>query len=360
MPLLVQLQEREDFEKRTLLALAGAAALSPVLALTTHLYLPVNTAWLALLGAGIASTRGGWKTRLAMGVGLMVGLTVIWQVRAPAALTQFCMGLLAAGAVDLWRVARRPYGVLAGMVGAGALVPLGMYVKAVLDARLFSPRPGMVSALVGLTVVALFWGVGRLASYVRVHGNKIEARGAALEGQLTGEAQGLVMRTVKLHKECRREVGRMEAGPGRKELTGVLDKLATGVFTLAEEYAELLARLQGARAADVSTQVQELRAKAAAATDAVARRQLELAASSLGEELNHLDVLDRKRERLLAQLHAQVALVERARVSLVGARGGDAAAKGAQAAHLAQRLAELGQEDAGTPRPQPDSSRVVS
>ena len=84
MPLSVQLQEREDFETRTLFALAGAAALSSVAALTTHLYLPVNAAWLALLGAGIASTRGGWKTRLAMGVGLMVGLTVLVQLRAPA------------------------------------------------------------------------------------------------------------------------------------------------------------------------------------------------------------------------------------------------------------------------------------
>lgn len=41
----------------------------------------------------------------------------------------------------------------------------------------------------------------------------------------------------------------------------------------------------------------------AASEDAVARRQLELAASSLGEELNPLATLSRKQERLLAQLH---------------------------------------------------------
>jgi peptidoglycan hydrolase CwlO-like protein len=97
---------------------------------------------------------------------------------------------------------------------------------------------------------------------------------------------------------------------------------------------------------DVDQQVKDLKARAAATGDSVARRQLELAASSLGEELNHLETLGRRKERLLAQLHAQVALLERARVSLVGAQGGELGDKGAQAAQLARRLAALGQEGA--------------
>jgi peptidoglycan hydrolase CwlO-like protein len=98
---------------------------------------------------------------------------------------------------------------------------------------------------------------------------------------------------------------------------------------------------------EVDGKVRALRERAAATEDAVARKQLELAASSLGEELNRLDALQKRKERLVAQLHAQVALLERARVSLVGAQGGEAKDKGVQAAQLAQRLAALAQEGSG-------------
>jgi hypothetical protein len=95
--------------------------------------------------------------------------------------------------------------------------------------------------------------------------------------------------------------------------------------------------------------VRELRNRASTTQDAVARRQLELAASSLGEELNHLDALSRRRERLLAQLHAQVALLERARVSFVGVQGSEMGAKGAQAAQLARKLKSLGEDSSAPP-----------
>ena len=355
MPLFVRLQEREDFEARTLRALLGAAATLPVMFLCRKLHLPVSVPFFAMLGAGIGAFSGSWKMRLALGLGLLVSLVEGMSLRLPRDIALLGMGLGTALLADLGGLRRRPLRSAAGMLGSGGLVLLGMYVKTVMDARLFHSRPGMVGLGLGVMVVALFWSVGRLAAHVTVHGSRVGSRGEALAARLQGEVQGLVSRAVLLHAECRREVDALPSGPGRTQLQGVLDTLATGVFTLAEEYAELEARLRGARAEEVGTQVKELRAKAAAMTDAVARRQLELAASSLGEELNHLDVLDRKRERLLAQLHAQVALVERARVSLVGVRGGgDLAAKGAQAAQLAQRLSEMGQEDAASVPPPPE------
>jgi peptidoglycan hydrolase CwlO-like protein len=140
--------------------------------------------------------------------------------------------------------------------------------------------------------------------------------------------------------------------------------MACEAFNLAESHAGLAAQLMSVAQGDVDAQVKDLRARAEASQDAVARRQLELAASSLGEELNRLDTLSRKRERLLAQLHAQVALLERARVSLVGAAGTEASAKSAQAAQLAKRLASLGEENPPAPEPeqvtQPAAPRISS
>ncbi|HEX8435611.1 hypothetical protein [Archangium sp.] len=363
MALSVQLQEREDFEMRTLRALGGGAAAGLLAVAASRLHVHVDTGFFAVAGAALASARVDWKVRLGMLVGLPVLLNIPDVLNVPTPLAEACMGTLAAGVVGWlgtsWRP--KPLQVLAGAVGAGALVPLGLFVKQVMDVRLFDGRLGAVGAVLGFAAVALFWGVGMLAAHVQVHGDAVEARGTLLEKQLSGEAQGLLARAVALYRQCRKVTEKLEAGPGRTELVGVLEKMTREVFNLAESHAALEAQLEAVEQGDVDAQVKELRAKAAATTDGVARRQLELAASSLGEELNHLDALGRKRERLLAQLHAQVALLERARVSLVGVQGGDLGAKGAQAAQLARKLASLGQEDsdAPAPAPRPESTKVT-
>ncbi|QRK10701.1 hypothetical protein JQX13_11840 [Archangium violaceum] len=363
MPLSVQLREREDFEVRTLRALGGGALAGLLAAVAARVHLHVDPGFFAVAGAALAGARVDWKVRLGMLVGLPVLLNIPDVLNVPTPWAEACMGAMAAGLVGALGTAWRPRApqVLAGAVGAGAMVPLGLYVKAVMDARVFDGRLGAVGTVLGLAAVALFWSVGTLATHVSVHGNAVEAHGSALEKQLSGEARGLVSRAVTLYQQCQKEAARLSAGPGKTELVGVLEKMAREVFTLAQTHAELEAQLRAVPQGELDTQVQELRAKAAATTDAVARRQLELAASSLGEELNHLDMLGRKRERLLAQLHAQVALLERARVSLVGVQGGDVASKGAQAAQLARKLAALGQEDPDSPAPapRPESTRVV-
>jgi hypothetical protein len=365
MALSVQLREREEFEVRTLRALGGGAVAGLCMVAASRVGVRVDAAFFAVGFAALASARVDWKVRVGMLVGLPVLLNIPDVLNVPTPLAEACMGTLAAGVVGglgmKWRP--KPLQVLAGAVGAGALVPLGLYVKQVLDARLFDGRLGAVGSVLGLAAVALFWGVGMLATHVRVHADAVEARGAGLETRLSGEALSLVSRALTLYRQCQEVVGRLGAGPERTELVGVLEKMTREVLSLAEAHAGLEAQLAAVEQGGVDAQVKELRAKAAAATDSVARRQLELAASSLGEELNHLDVLGRKRERLLAQLHAQVALLERARVSLVGVQGGDMAAKSAQAAQLARKLAALGQEDSGSgeaaaSRP-PESTKVV-
>jgi hypothetical protein len=352
MALSLQLQEREDFEVRTLWALAGGAVGGLCAAVASRAGVLVDVGFLAVGLAALASARVDWKRRAALLLGLPVMLAVPQVLEVPTPLAEVGMGAVAAAVVG-WlgtKWSPRPAQVAAGAVAAGVLVPLGLYVKQVMDARLFDGRWGTVGAMAGFTAVALFWSVGTLATHVVVHADAVEAHGARLEKQLAGEALALVARALALYRQCREMAGRLAPGPGRSELLGVLEKLTREVFSLAEAHAGLEAQLGSVAQGDVDAQVKELRAKAAATSDAVARRQLELAASSLGEELNHLDTLGRKRERLLAQLHAQVALLERARVSLVGVQG-DGGTKGAQAAQLAQRLAALGKEDPEAPAP---------
>lgn len=365
MAFFLQLRRREDFEGRTLRALAGGAAVGVVAALGQRFGVPVDPGFV-VGAAALAGARPvpGYGAALRLSLAVLPALPYFFEAVGPV--PQAFSGAIAAALVG-WagqngeRWGKAPE-VAAGAVGAGALVPLGVYVQQVLDARFFE-EGGLLGALVGFTAVALFWSVGTLASHLRVYVDEVEARGGKLESTLGGEAKGLVGRTLTLYRQCRQVALKM-AGPGRGELVEVLRKLARESFSLAEAHAALEAQLQSVAQGDVDAQVKDLRTRAAATEDAVARRQLELAASSLGEELNRLDTLSRKRERLLAQLHAQVALLERARVSLVGAAGTEASAKGAQAAELAKKLASLGEEAPPAPEaeqaPQPATTRVPS
>ncbi|MDC0712120.1 hypothetical protein POL68_26880 [Stigmatella sp. ncwal1] len=358
----LHLLHREDFERRTLRALVGGAAMGLLAALAERIHLPLHPGF-AVIAAALAGARPrpGTQGLLWVGVPLLSALPYLFQVDAPV--PQALSGAIAAALVG-WmgpggdRLGK-PTEVTAGAVAAGALVPLGMYVQQVLDARFF-PQGGLLGALVGFSAVALFWSVGTLASHVTVHVDAVESRGSLLEDRVGGEAKTLLERTRSLYRQCQTLALKMPSGPGRDELVGVLQKMANESFTLAESHAELETQLAAVVPQDVETQVEQLRQRAAATEDAGARRQLELAASSLGEELNRLNLLARKRSRLLAQFHAQVALLERARMSLVGVAGTEASAKGAQAAHLAQRLAALGQD---TPAPideAPDASPTAS
>jgi hypothetical protein len=80
---------------------------------------------------------------------------------------------------------------------------------------------------------------------------------------------------------------------------------------------------------------------ARASTDAVARRQLEFAATSLTEELERLGELKVRRERILARLRAEVAQLDRARVALLSMRSGHAQLKAAELSALARRFRAL-------------------
>ncbi|MCP3099230.1 hypothetical protein LZ198_10145 [Myxococcus sp. K15C18031901] len=358
MALSLQFLHREEFESRTLRALMGGAGMGVLAALLGRVWDPLFLAPRAHLSlepgyfAVVAAALVGARAVPGYNLGLRAALAVLpafpFFFGAPEPLPQSVAACIAAALVA-WlghggQTANRPAAVAASAAAAGVLTPLGLYVQQVLDAH-FLGGTGLLSGLVGYLCVALFWAIGTLPANVTLHTDTVEARGLQLGDAIKeGEAHELTQRALGLYRHCKTAVLRMPSSPGRSELLGVLEKMASESFSLAEAHAALTAQLDSVVANDVDAQVKELRARAAATQDTVARRQLELAASSLGEELNHLDALTRKRERLLAQLHAQVAMLERARVSFIGAQGHELGSKGEQAAHLARRLKSLGEE----------------
>ncbi|GHG89604.1 hypothetical protein [Comamonas sp. JC664] len=369
MALSLQFFHREEFESRTLRALGGAACVGLVAGAAQRLHVDLGPGYLAVAAAALACAKPTGVHPLTLRLALAVVPALPYFFEAPEPVPQSIGGALAAALVGWVGLGRehpgKPAAVAVSAAAAGVLVPLGLYVQQVLEARLLGST-GMLSALVSFLVVGLFWGIGTLPANVTVELDAVEARGRRLEDGLQGESRDLSARALSLYRQCKASVMKLPASPGRSELLGVVEKLAGECFSLAEAHHGLAAQLGSVVANDVDAQVRELRQRAAATQDAVARRQLELAASSLGEELNHLDVLARRSERLLAQLHAQVALLERARVSFIGVQGSELGAKGAQAADLARKLKQLGEapssapaEEAAPVAPRPQPTRLM-
>ncbi|RKH09630.1 hypothetical protein D7V97_15925 [Corallococcus sp. CA053C] len=352
MSLSIQLIRREDFESRCLYALVGAGAMALVAGVARQvLRVPVEPGYFALAAAAVTAVKPqpAYSALMRAAVVLLPALPYVFGLPYP--LQHALAGAIAAGLLA-WRGHGRD-GVgtstqLALSAGAAAVTTvLGLYVQEVFDAR-FLPSRGYFPLLVDYAVVALFWSIGTLPVNLAIDLDAVAARGMRLEATLTGEVRGLVTRALGLYRQSQAEARKLATGEGRVKLERVLVKLAQDAFNLAESHTVLEGQLSAASQGSVDSQVQELRKRAADAQDGVARRQLERAAASLGEELNHLDALSRRRERLHAQLHAQVALLERARVCFIGARAASPLDGGDRALALADKLSALDLESASS------------
>jgi hypothetical protein len=104
--------------------------------------------------------------------------------------------------------------------------------------------------------------------------------------------------------------------------------------------------------AQLGREIEDLEKSARESSDELARRQLLSAAESLREERAQVDELRLRRERILARLKVEVALLERARVALIGLRSGQAQVRAAELAAIARRFASLS-------RVQSDEARIA-
>ena len=98
--------------------------------------------------------------------------------------------------------------------------------------------------------------------------------------------------------------------------------------------------------------VQELRAAMEKARDIEAREQLAFAASSYSEELRSVEKLHERHERALAAIEAEVALLERARLSILCSGAGDESLRVEQIRSLGEQLQSLSSKPLTLPVPQ--------
>lgn len=351
---VLQMHQREAFERNLTRALAAGAGAGALAFLVQRLGVQVPLVYLALVGTSLSCVRGDKTDRLLLGslsvvlpaLPWLLGLSAGWTV----ALAASAAGALMVKARVCERGEEGSVGsdrpglmhFLLGALGCAGLTVAGFEVAGVLGARLadFSTPPFLSSLLSGM-VVALFAGIGSIAAHLALQPDPVEARCEELIPQLQAEFQTLAQRALALYRQCGQSLALLPRSPAREELARTLSKLTRDAAELAAEWAGVEAQLEENTQSELAKEIAELSRSAQSSRDAIARRQLELAASSLSEELERLEELKLRRERILAKLKAEVALLERARVALIGMRSGQAQLKAAELSALARKFRAL-------------------
>lgn len=352
---VLQLHQREVFERNVTRAIAfGAGAGILHLALQRVGAQVVPFMYLAMVATCLSMVRGDRFDKLLLAglsfalpaVAFMLDVSTPWKVGLGGALA----GALMVRAHQCERGGdnqvggERPGTVnhLIGAALAAAMALGGMQVAQVFGARLTelqTPTP-IVSAVIGATLT-LFLALPSIAAHLALRPDPVEARCEELIPRLSGEFQTLSTRALTLYRQCGESLAQLPREPAREELAKTLGRMTRGAVELASDWAGVEAQLEDHAQKNLQNEVDELEKSAKASTDLIARRQLEGAAASLREEVQRLEELKSRRERILARLKAEVALLERARVSLISVRSGHTQLKAAELSAMARKFAAL-------------------
>lgn len=352
---VLQLHQREVFERNVTRAIAfgaGAGVLHLALQRVGAQFVPLI--YVAMVATCLSMVRGDRFDKLLL-AGLSIALPAVaflldvsstWKVGIGGALA----GALMVRAHQCERggenqVGGERPGVPNHLLGAGLAAGLaiaGLQVAKVFSARLTevqTPMP-VIAAVLGATLT-LFIALASVAAHLALRPDPVEARCEELIPRLSGEFQTLSTRALTLYRQAGESLAQLPREPAREELARTLGRMTKGAVELAADWAGVEAQLEDHAQKNLQNEVDELEKSAKASTDAIARRQLEGAAASLREEVQRLDELKARRERILARLKAEVALLERARVSLISVRSGHTQLKAAELSAMARKFAAL-------------------
>jgi len=351
---VIQLQHREAFERNVTRALAAGAGAGVVGFLAQKAQVQVSMSFLALVATSLACVRGDKMDRM-----LLTGLSVVlpalpWLFGFSSGWTVALAGAAAGLLMVKSRLAERGEEGSVGVdrpgalhyvgtaLATGGLAVAGTEVAKILSARLTDlSTPTVINAAVSGLIIALFAGIGSLGSHIALKSDPVEAAVEEMLPSLTGEFETQINKALNLYRQAGTQLAALPRDSAREELARTLQKLTKDAAELAGEWAGVEAQVQENAHADLQKEIDELTASAKAARDSVARQQLEGAARSLKEELGRLGEMRLKRERVLARLKSQVALLERARVALIGMRSTHATVRAAEMAAVSRKLNAL-------------------
>jgi len=279
-------------------------------------------------------------------VGSLRGHPPLWPFIAAA----FLLGLIPVRAQRCRRgveggVARARPSAWHDLAGGAASVVLatvgfvtGSRIGAALD-RMGAPEELQFSAIA--FCLSLFAGLGALAAHLWLIPDPLEQRAEALLRQLPSTLTEPVRRALIAYRACGELLAALPRHSARDELAQTMSRLTCRILDGAEAWGPLADQVGPDARATLTAQATALSERASRASDPIARSHLDRAASALGEEALRVAALEVERDRDLARLEADAALLEHARIALLNAGRGLRARERVEVEALSRRLKSL-------------------
>ncbi|MEL7370476.1 MAG: hypothetical protein AAFN74_16270 [Myxococcota bacterium] len=293
--------------------------------------------------AMIASRGGRWLQTLAgcaLGAvgGALLLLAMPWPALAAALLGLSAVPVLAPRAT---RSTQARTAILATLFAA-----TGLFVGHVLlgwnplDGWL--PGPFMSAAAGG--AAGLFFGLASAPKHLAPARDPVER---ALHSALSvkdGEIQTILQRALQIYRALQAELVQREDDAMARKLIERSGEAIMRILHIADQCRRVDADLASTPQAQLDDRISELEDKIARVRDPAAQQTYHDALCSLHEQKDAIDRIGLGRERIVARLHANVAILEKLRFSLIHLRNAQAERTGGEASPIVEALDELGRE----------------
>jgi hypothetical protein len=341
----------EQFERTLLRFTAGAAAGGVASGLALSLGAPGLGPALVLGGA--LAALGRWRSTLPLGaLGLIAG--AMQTLGTAHALFYDCAAgaLTAAGIALSHQLApsprREPPGrtrlTLLLVLGAAGLV-LGQWATAVFASHgAFAVFPGVLDLALRGSLTGFFIALCSAALHLDPGTDPVESLHREVGTELTGELARLASQAVELYRRCREALARGPQGPAQLHLSRSLVEVTSRGLVLARKWHGVDAELGDRAEVEVARRLGEVEQLLERSADETARKHLQVAQRGLHAEQVQIQRIRAGRERVVARLHADLAILERTRFALLALRSTDAHLTATELAHLSDSLGAMGQE----------------
>jgi hypothetical protein len=190
----------------------------------------------------------------------------------------------------------------------------------------------------------LFLGLGAAPRHVALAEDPVEAAYNRTLGSTQGELYEILDRALGIYQAVRADLLREPGTEAVQQIEPKVANMALQILEIAERCQLIERELAAAPSEELEGRIADLRGRMEAASDPGARSTLRSAVESLEGQRTAREAIVRGSERVVARLHANVALLEKVHFSLVHLRSADAERAGSEIRPLKDALEELGRE----------------
>ncbi len=284
--------------------------------------------WLRALGGGVFGAGGGALFALAMP----------WPAFAAALLGASTVPVLAPRSP--WR------GRLATGLVASVLAAAGLFVGQVLLGWDFLTTwlPAPLAAASAGAATGLFFGLASAPRHLAPPLDPVERAFKAASIPKDVEVYSILERALRSYQALQQELAQREDEAAVRSLGARSSQAVLRILDIAQQCQQVDRDLASMSAFQLDARIADLDRKMASARDPSAQATYRDAMDSLRAQKEAFDRISLGRERIVARLHKNVAILEKLQLSLIHLRNSQAERISGEASPVIETLEELGRE----------------